>query len=436
MKKIYPLSKKITPSITPAFTSHADELEFREKRGQNEEMSVKPLKKHFFPFVTYSVKGQMGVYYSVEIRSLTEKINSCSCPDFQINTLGTCKHIEGVFHHLNQNNSSTIKNSPFVEIYLAHGRDQICIAWPKNIRLNLQFKAQIESFFSIDNFMIADPLRGMASIHHTLFMAPLNWQKKIRISAHLKSWIFHLREKEGTQLSKDQFLKDVSSGTRDLQLLNTSLNPYQQEGMLHLAFNGRAILADEIDLGNTMQAIAACEFLRRNQNIRKVLIISTATKKSVWKREINNLTKLSALLVVGNKKERLKAYKMESFFFIVHYEQIRSDFSEIQLLMSPDAIIIEEVQKIKNWQSKTAWAVKQLKTPYAFILCENFSGKKIEEIYSIMQIVDSSILGPLFKFNQKYYTYDTNGRPVGYKNLEKLHQKIKPFFLCRKGSEN
>ena len=52
-------------------------------------------------------------------------------------------------------------------------------------------------------------------------------------------------------------------GKASLDLVRHPLYPYQQEGMLHLAFTGRALLADEMGLGKTVQAIAACELLRR-----------------------------------------------------------------------------------------------------------------------------------------------------------------------------
>lgn len=433
MKKISLRSKKITPSSSPALTSNDDELEFREKRGQNEEMFIEPLQKQHSPFVAYSVQGQTGINYIVELRSLTNKINSCSCPDFQINTLGTCKHIEGVFHYLKQNKMDVIaKESPHIEIYLAHSENpKVSIAWPKESSLNPKFKNMLEAFFSANNTLIADPVRGMASIHHTLFMAPPELQKKIRISSHLTSWVSNLREKEGSQLSKDQFLKDVSLGKRSLQMLNVPLYPYQEEGMLHLAFKERAILGDEMGLGKTIQAIAASELLRRTQNIRRVLVISPASLKGEWEEQIAAFTGLPTLIVKGTRAERLELYKKEAFFFLANYEQIRSDFAEIQAILSPDVVILDEAQRIKNWQTKTAWAVKQLKTPYAFVLSGTPIENRIDEIYSIMQMVDPFVLGPLFKFHQNFYAFDAKGKPSGYKNLEQLHQKLKPVLLRR-----
>ncbi|PKN56349.1 MAG: hypothetical protein CVU56_16645 [Deltaproteobacteria bacterium HGW-Deltaproteobacteria-14] len=38
--------------------------------------------------------------YRVLIRSTSERMNTCSCPDFAVNLLGTCKHIEAVLHRI------------------------------------------------------------------------------------------------------------------------------------------------------------------------------------------------------------------------------------------------------------------------------------------------------------------------------------------------
>lgn len=82
--------------VQTKLTSEEEEREFRQKRGRLEEMKVKPLNKFAKPFDTYVVHTETGVPYTVEIRTLKESGNSCSCPDFLVNTLSTCKHIEAV----------------------------------------------------------------------------------------------------------------------------------------------------------------------------------------------------------------------------------------------------------------------------------------------------------------------------------------------------
>ncbi len=107
------LKEKKAPAKSPfqVLTTDQEELEFRRQRGSSEKLSIQFLDHPSFPFVTYHVSSQTGCSYSVEIRSLSDTINSCSCPDFCVNTLNTCKHIEGVLNYLKR---SEKKNSPLI----------------------------------------------------------------------------------------------------------------------------------------------------------------------------------------------------------------------------------------------------------------------------------------------------------------------------------
>lgn len=111
-------------SSQTALTTKEDEMKARKQRGQKEKMQVEALEHYPAPFDTYKVCSEVGIPYTVEIRSFVENVNSCSCPDFLVNTLCTCKHIEGVLHQLQSKTQrslalkSSTKKSPQVEIYL------------------------------------------------------------------------------------------------------------------------------------------------------------------------------------------------------------------------------------------------------------------------------------------------------------------------------
>jgi hypothetical protein len=51
-------------------------------------------------FSTFAVRSPSGSSYEVEVRSLSERENSCSCPDFRTNRLATCQHVEAVIARL------------------------------------------------------------------------------------------------------------------------------------------------------------------------------------------------------------------------------------------------------------------------------------------------------------------------------------------------
>src|SRR6185436_4754886 len=111
------------------------------------------------------------------------------------------------------------------------------------------------------------------------------------------------------------------------------------------------------------------------------------------------------------------------------------DGDAMQERLAPDVVILDEAQRIKNWQSRTAQVVKRLRSPYAFVLTGTPLENRIDEIYSIVQFLDPALFGPLFRFNRQYYELDERGRPVGYKNLDELHKRLAPVLLRRRKSE-
>ncbi len=108
---------------------------------------------------------------------------------------------------------------------------------------------------------------------------------------------------------------------------------------------------------------------------------------------------------------------------------------EINATLAPDVIILDEAQRIKNWQTRTAMSVKRLTSPYAFVLTGTPLENRIDEIYSITQFLAPHIFGPLFRFNREFYQLDERGRAIGYKNLDELHERLQPIMLRRRKEE-
>ncbi|OGV36119.1 MAG: hypothetical protein A3E88_07100 [Legionellales bacterium RIFCSPHIGHO2_12_FULL_35_11] len=217
-----------------------------------------------------------------------------------------------------------------------------------------------------------------------------------------------------------------------MDIVKYPLLPYQQEGVQHLAFTERALLADEMGLGKTVQAIAASILLQQTKQIQRVLVVTTASLKSEWEEQIAKFTDLSSLPILGTRAKRLKQYRQDAFFYLMNYEQVVSDHAEIQQILAPDIVILDEAQRIKNWQTKTANAIKELKSRYAFVLTGTPIENRIDDIYSIVQFLDPHIFGSLFRFNRDFYTLDEAGKPIGYKNLDELYRRLRPIMLCRK----
>jgi SNF2 family DNA or RNA helicase len=411
-------------------TSDEDEINVRIKRAKKESPSIVNLYKRSKVFSSYELKGKSSNYL-VELRSLTECINSCSCPDIEVNRLGTCKHIEAVkLLHVN----SHAKNQK-IEIFLDTRVDKISIKFPNRNKSNAFLIDDLKEYFSEDGTLLSEPTIAFASLKRHIENMKEEHKKKIKISALIEPWIENKKFELEKIENKKVFLTDYQNGKRSFELLKHSLFEYQKEGVLHLAFNERALLADDMGLGKTIQAIGASILLKNIKNIKKVLVVSPASLKAEWEDQIEKFTNQSSIFIYGNRKKREQLYEKDSFFYLANYEQILYDEDIINTILKPDIIILDEAQRIKNWQTKTANKIKRLKSRYAFVLTGTPIENRIDEIYSIVQFLNPKIFGPLFRFNRDFYKLDANGLAIGYKNMNLLHKRLKPIMLRRKKSD-
>ncbi|HSS52478.1 MAG TPA: DEAD/DEAH box helicase [Thermoanaerobaculia bacterium] len=417
-----------------------EEIERRRQRAATEPLAIEPVESAHPVFGTFRVSSDAGSSYEVEIRSLTQHDNSCGCPDFQVNGLGTCKHVEAVLARVRTPRIARGgRDENRIEVFLrrAGERPEVRAQWPVGpvgFRRTGAF-ALVDRFFFPSGVLRGDPLTLLPELARALTAAPPRVRERIRLSRHLLPWVEDESRRAARGTARERFLSEVEAGRETLDLVKLPLFPYQREGMLHLAFTERALLADEMGLGKTVQAIAACVLLRKLRNVERVLVISPASLKAEWEEQIARFTDLPSRIVFGPRAQRLRQYGPGSFFYLASYEQMLYDAGDLQQRLAPDVIVLDEAQRIKNWQSRTAHAVKRLKSPYAFVLTGTPIENRIDEIYSILQFLDPALLGPLFRFNRDFYELDDRGRPAGYKNLDELHRRLAPVLLRRRKQE-
>ncbi|MBY0291677.1 MAG: DEAD/DEAH box helicase, partial [Alphaproteobacteria bacterium] len=417
-------------------TTDEDEISRRCLRAATEPMKVTNLEPEIVYFSDFTVHSSAAQSYHIEIRSLSERVNSCSCADYDTNGLGTCKHIEKVLLTLKKKGKRnfkkvTIRGSEKVEIYVDPVDNQIKLQWPQEKITNLESHRFLKDFFSASGSLISDAKTAIPVILRWVNKAPEQVRQNIRISNRIQNVLADSHTFIHKNEAKDFFLSDVMEGKHTLDIAKLPLYDYQKQGMVHLAFLEKAILADEMGLGKTVQAIAAAELLRKTRGIRKVLVVVPTSLKAEWEEQISKFVNLPSLLVYGNRADRLRQYQKETFFYLTNYEQVVRDREDIQRLIAPDIVILDEAQRIKNWRTKTAATIKQLTSPYAFVLTGTPIENRIDDIYSIVQFLYPKLFGSLFRFNREFYQLDDNGKPTGYKNLHLLHERLKPILLRR-----
>jgi len=414
-----------------------EQIERRRKRGKEELVRIVNRGKHPV-YSTFEVTSTSERVYTVQIRSLTERLNTCTCPDYRTNTIGTCKHIEGVLANLEQEFADqweefVAQAPPITQMYVHHaGRTTVRVTLPFPEREKLH--TLLTRYFDAAGVLQGKVTQSLPALLGELNRLPRRDREQIIVGQDVHDYLKNQQDIEAVAQQKRWFLDQVEQGNRSLSVLSTPLYGYQEEGVLHLTFGRRAMLADDMGLGKTIQAIAAAALLKQLRDIQHVLIVCPASLKHQWAREIRRFTSLSVQVIEGNRVQRRQLYRDLQFFNVINYELVRFDEEEITR-REFDLVILDEAQRIKNWRTKTADKVKRLRSPYAFVLTGTPLENRLDELYSVFQFIDPTILGPLWRFNQRYY--ETERRPsgsykvLGYKNLDELRRRISPYVLRR-----
>jgi len=256
------------------------------------------------------------------------------------------------------------------------------------------------------------------------------------LRCHDDVWKFVAQQRDALQRAA-VLAKAYPKGVADKalgKLLKAQLYPYQIEGALFAARAGRCLLGDEMGLGKTVQAIAAAELLARHFGAQKVLVVCPTSLKHQWKNEFARFTERDAQVIHGLRPKRQQQYKQDIFCKITHYETLARD-SDLIAAWGPDLVIADEAQRIKNWNTIAARALKRIESPYAVVLTGTPLENRLEELISIVQFVDQHRLGPTWRMLDEHQLRDESGRVVGYCGLDRIGQTLKPIMLRRRKAE-
>jgi len=218
------------------------------------------------------------------------------------------------------------------------------------------------------------------------------------------------------------------------------LLPYQVEAVERMCKQERMLVAYDLGLGKTVITIAAIEQLIEDNRVDKPgLVICLSSLKYQWASQIEKFTEgtSSSLVIDGTPSARIKQYSSykDYDYIIINYEQLVNDFELIKK-MKLDFIVADEATALKSFKSKRSKTAKKLKAPYVFALTGTpVENGKAEELFSIMEFVDKTILGDFISFDAKYIVRNYFGWIERYKNLNSLHTKLGTACVRKRQSD-
>ncbi|TLS36349.1 DEAD/DEAH box helicase [Pseudalkalibacillus caeni] len=183
--------------------------------------------------------------------------------------------------------------------------------------------------------------------------------------------------------------------------------------------NGKAILADEVGLGKTIEAgLILKEYMIRGL-ARKVLILVPASLVSQWVTELNQKFFIPAIA-------QKKSYVWEQCDVVVSSIDTakREPHRSIVYAQNYDMVIIDEAHRLKNKNTKNYEFVQHLQKKFCLLLTATPVQNRVEEIFHLVSLLKPGHLGNLENFEK-----DFRAKNRTLENEEKLRSLINKVMV-------
>jgi hypothetical protein len=215
--------------------------------------------------------------------------------------------------------------------------------------------------------------------------------------------------------------------------IKAELRPYQYQGFLWLWFlysyglNG--ILADDMGLGKTLQTLVLLQHAKDRDGSKPTLIVCPTSVVFNWLSEIRRFTPdLKTMDLTGPNRYSLYKQIKDVDVVITSYAILRRDINALKEY-SFRHVILDESQNIKNHESQTAQASKNIKANHRLALSGTPIENRLSELWSVFDFLMPGFLYDLDEFRTKYIVpIEERGHPDSERRLRK---QVFPFILRR-----
>jgi SNF2 family DNA or RNA helicase len=223
--------------------------------------------------------------------------------------------------------------------------------------------------------------------------------------------------------------EELSAGmcNDDLLALKTTFGVSTYEHQIQTAktvieeLNGRALLADEVGLGKTIEAgLILKEYLLRGM-VKKVLILTPASLITQWQQELKTKFDLSF-------KNHLEINDWEeSDLVIASLDTAKStkNQSTVQRIKY-DLLIVDEAHKLKNKKTKNWKFVNAIHAKYLLMLTATPIQNDLIELFNLISILRPGHLSTMQRFKDEFLAERDKRLP---KNSFKLRQMLSEIMI-------
>ena len=208
--------------------------------------------------------------------------------------------------------------------------------------------------------------------------------------------------------------------------------PYQLEAAARVLrhMQGRAILADEVGLGKTIEAGIVLSELRLRGLAGRVLVLTPAGLVGQWCEELERKFALPCVIADG----RFEAPLSEGIAPIVvaSLAAARRDRLRAELTGPTwDLVIADEAHRLKNARSASARLARSLRTRYMLLLTATPIENRLSDLFQLVNLVRPGLLGGAAEFRARH----GRGGGAEVRNVAALQLALRELMVRHRRSE-
>ncbi|WP_096188446.1 DEAD/DEAH box helicase [Evansella halocellulosilytica] len=223
---------------------------------------------------------------------------------------------------------------------------------------------------------------------------------------------------------KHQMIDDFQGLIAPKHLPNLTIFPHQYETAQRVIeeMNGKAILADEVGLGKTIEAGLILKEYMIRRLAKKVLILAPASLVTQWCRELNEKFNIPAI-----EQRKKPAWEHVDVMVTSLDTAKREPHASVLKEIDFDFLIIDEAHKLKNKETKNYQFVRELKKKFCLLLTATPIQNRLSEVFHLISILKPGHLGDEDSFTKLYQDGE---------NQEELNQLIQKVMIRNRRSDS
>lgn len=195
---------------------------------------------------------------------------------------------------------------------------------------------------------------------------------------------------------------------------------------------GRAILADEVGLGKTIEACLVLSELFLRRLIAQTLILVPPGLVEQWCEELERKFALPVLALGSDAWERALRPWQAPIIVASLATARRAPWQATISAIDWDLVIADEAHRLKNPKSASALLVKSLRTRRLLLLTATPVENRLDDLFSLVNLVQPGLLGTPKDFRKSYGAAATSGSTA---KLEPLQKRMADVMVRHRRSE-